>query len=140
MDAESRRHERVWQSAPMAPTPDQMRATCAAYVAAYRANDKDALLALFAEDCEWTDPVGTPTHVGRAGVGDFWDGARAMADSIVLEPKDVTICGNEACMIFEIHASVGGNTMVMDAVDIFVFDDDARIATGKAYWDMAKAR
>lgn len=102
----------------MAPSPEQMRATCDAYVAAYRANDKDALLALYADDCEWTDPVGTPTHFGRDGVSAFWDGARAMADSIVLEPKDVTICDNEACMQFEIHATIGGNTMIMDALDI----------------------
>lgn len=82
----------------------------------------------------------TETHLGRDGVAGFWDGARAMADSIVLEPKDITICGNEGCMVFEIHATVGGATMIMDAVDIFVFDDDARIANGKAYWDMTKAR
>ncbi len=124
----------------MGATPEQITATCEAYVAAYRANDKDALLALYSEDCEWTDPVGTPTHFGRDGVANFWDGARAMADAIVLEPKDVTICGNEACMQFEIHATIGGNTMIMDAVDIFVFDDDAKIKTGKAYWDMTKAR
>jgi steroid delta-isomerase len=124
----------------MAPTPDQIRATCDAYVAAYRANDKDALLALYAEDCEWTDPVGTPTHHGRDGVAAFWDGARALADSIVLEPQDLTICGEEACFRIEIHATIGGNTMIMDAVDIFVFDDAGRIKVGKAYWDMAKAR
>ena len=124
----------------MAPTPDQIKATCDGYVAAYRANDKAALLALYASDCEWTDPVGTPTHYGHDGVSEFWDGARAMADLIVLEPKNLTICGNEACMQFEIHASIGGNTMIMDAVDIFVFDDDAKIKTGKAYWDMTKAR
>lgn len=53
----------------MAPTPDQMRATCEAYVAAYRANDKDALLALFAEDCEWTDPVGTKTQLSLPNDG-----------------------------------------------------------------------
>ncbi len=124
----------------MAPTPEAIRATCDAYVAAYRANDKDALLALYADDCEWTDPVGTPTHFGKDGVANFWDGARALADAIVLEPKDLHICGTEAAMIFEIHATVGGNTMIMDAVDVFVFDDDAKIKIGKAYWDMAKAR
>jgi len=124
----------------MPATPEQIQATCDAYVAAYRANDRDALVALFAENCEWTDPVGTPTHYGRDGVAAFWDGAHAMADSIVLEPKDLTICANEAAMTFEIHASIGGNKMIMDAIDVFVFDDDARIKTGKAYWDMTKAR
>jgi steroid delta-isomerase len=121
-------------------TPEQIRATVAGYVAAYKADDRDALLALFAPDAEWTDPVGTPTHHGRAGVGEFWDTTRALADSIVLEPVHVHVCGNEAALVMEIHSKVGGAEFVIDAVDIFTFDDDARIVTGKAYWELEKAR
>lgn len=124
----------------MTATPEQIQATVDAYVAAYRNNDKDALVALFADDCEWTDPVGTPTHHGKDGVAQFWDGARALADKIVLEPKQVHVCGSEAAMVMEIHAHVGDNTMIMDAVDVFELDDDARIKRGKAYWNMSKAR
>lgn len=122
------------------PTPDAIQRTLDAYIAAYRANDKDALLALYTDDCEWTDPVGTPTNHGHAGVAKFWDDARAMADSIVLEPKHSMICGDEAAMVIEIHVTIGGNPMIMDAVDVFTFDDAAKIKIGKAYWDMAKAR
>lgn len=121
-------------------SPETIQKTLDAYLAAYRNNDKAALVALFTDDCEWTDPVGTPTHHGKDGVAKFWDDARALADSIVLEGKDIHICGTEAAMIFEIHASVGGNTMIMDAVDVFEFDADGKIKVGKAYWDMAKAR
>jgi uncharacterized protein (TIGR02246 family) len=124
----------------MAPAPEQVRATVDAYVAAYRANDKAALVALFTDDCEWTDPVGTPTHHGPDGVGAFWDGAHALAESIVLEPKDVHVCGDEAAMVFEIHATIGGRRTTIDAVDVFVFDDEARIRSGKAYWEIGKAR
>ncbi len=124
----------------MSVTPESITATVDSYVAAYRNNDKAALLTLFAADCEWTDPVGTPTHYGRDGVAKFWDDARAMADRIVLELRDVHICGTEAAAIIEIHATIGGATMVMDAVDVFEFDDAGLIASGKAYWDMAKAR
>lgn len=122
------------------PSPDEIRAAVDTYVAGYRTNDKDSVVALFADDCEWTDPVGTPTHHGKSGFAEFWDGARALADSIVLEPKQLHICGNEAAMVFEIHATIGGNTMIMDAVDVFVFDDDGKIKVGKAYWDMSAAR
>jgi steroid delta-isomerase len=121
-------------------TPEQMRATVDGYVAAYKANDREALLALFAPDAEWTDPVGTPTFHGREGVGEFWDATRAMVDSIELRPTDVHVCANEAALVMEIHSVVGGSGIVLDAVDIFTFDDDARIKTGKAYWDLAKAR
>jgi hypothetical protein len=30
--------------------------------------------------------------------------------------------------------------MIMDAVEVFVIDDDARIAGLSAYWDMTRAR
>jgi steroid delta-isomerase len=121
-------------------TAEQMRATVAGYVAAYKANDREALLALFAPDAEWIDPVGTPMHHGREGVAKFWDDTRTLADSIVLEPVHVHVCGNEAALVMEIHSTVGGAQIVIDAVDIFTFDDEARIQTGKAYWELEKAR
>ena len=31
-------------------------------------------------------------------------------------------------------------TMMMDAVEIFVIDDDGHIAELRAYWDMSRAR
>ena len=124
----------------MAATPEQIRATVDGYVAAYKANDREALLELFAPDTEWTDPVGTPTHHGREGVAAFWDTTRTMADSIELRPVLVHVCGNEAALVMEIHSVVGGAGFVLDAVDVFTFDADARIKTGRAYWELEKAR
>ena len=43
--------------------------------------------------------------------------------------------------LLEIHANLaGGSGMVIDAVEVFVLDDEARIATLSAYWDMSRAR
>jgi steroid delta-isomerase len=121
------------------PTAEQMRAVADAYVDAYKRADKEALLALFAPDATFEDPVGQPVHHGHAGIGAFWDRSHALA-SIELVQKDVIVCANEMVMLFEVHASVGDSTMVLDAIDVFVLDDDARIASLKAYWDMARAR
>ena len=68
-----------------------------------------------------------------------------MADSIELVPNDVIVCANQAAMVFEIHVTLGGaerapTTMIMDAVEIFVIDDDGLIAELRAYWDMSRAR
>jgi steroid Delta-isomerase len=123
-----------------AATQEQIRATVDGYVAAYMAADRDALLALFAPDAEWIDPVGTPMYRGREGVAAFWDSTRKLVDSIVLEPVHVHVCGNEAALVMEIHSVVRGVQLVIDAVDIFTFDDEARIQTGKAYWELEKAR
>jgi steroid delta-isomerase len=125
--------------------PERVRAVVDAYVESYRRNDKKTCVDLFAADAEWHDPVGEPPHVGHEGVGAFWDQARSMADSIELVPSDVIVCANQAAMVFEIHVSISGpdgasTTMVMDAVEVFVLDDDGHIAELRAYWDMSRAR
>ena len=121
--------------------PERVRSVVDAYVDTYRRNDKRACIDLFAPDAVWHDPVGEPPHVGHEGIAAFWDQARTLAESIVLEPKDVIVCANQAAMVFEIHANLaGGSGMVIEAAEIFVLDDDARISQLSAYWDMSRAR
>ena len=126
--------------------PDDVRRVVDAYVDAYRRNDKDACVALFAPTAVWHDPVGEPPHVGHEGIGAFWDQARVLAASIELVPNDVISCGNQAAMVFEIHVTLAApegspsTTMIMDAVEVFVLDDAGRISELRAYWDMSRAR
>jgi steroid delta-isomerase len=120
--------------------PETVRGVVESYVAASNANDKPAVLGLFAPDAVWHDPVGQPPHVGIDAIGAFFDQARAMADRIEMKPSDVIVCGNEAVMVFEIHASFGDGGMVMDAVETFELNDDGRIVGMKAYWDMTRGR
>ncbi len=121
------------------PTADEMHAIARAYVDAYKRNDRDAVVALFAPDATFEDPVGQPPHNGHEGIAAFWDQTHALA-SIELVQRDVIVCGNEMVMIFEVHATVGDSTMILDAVDVFVIGDDGKIASLKAYWDMSRAR
>ena len=121
------------------PTGDEMLTIADAYVDAYKRNDKDALLGLFKPDAYFEDPVGQPPHLGHEGIGAFWDQSHAMA-SIELVKKDVIVCGTEMVMLFEVQATIGDNTMIIDAVDVFVIGDDNKIVTLKAYWDMSRAR
>src|SRR5262245_14689473 len=44
------------------PTANEMRAAVTAYVDASNHNDKEAVLAMFAPDATWFDPVGAPPH------------------------------------------------------------------------------
>jgi steroid delta-isomerase len=122
------------------PTPEEVKGVAEAYVAASNANDKDAVLALFAPDAVWFDPVGQPPHVGHEGVGEFFDQTRALADRIELKLKDVIVCGAEAAMLLEIHAVMGDGGMVMDCVETVEVDDNGKISGMKAFWDMSRAR
>jgi steroid delta-isomerase len=121
------------------PTSEAMNAVADAYVDAYKRADKDALLDLFAADAHFEDPVGQPAHIGRAAISEFWDQVHAMAQ-IELHRKDLIVCANEMAMTIEIHATMGDSTMVMDAIDVFVCNDEGKITNLKAYWDMARAR
>jgi steroid Delta-isomerase len=125
---------------------DGVRAVVDAYVDAYRRNDKQACVDLFAADAVWHDPVGEPPHVGHEGVAAFWDQARVLAASIELIPSNVIVCANQAAMVFEIHVTFAGpedspsTTMIMDAVETFLVDEAGKISELRAYWDMSRAR
>ena len=122
------------------PTPEQLRAAVVAYVDASNRNDKDAVVAMFAPDAIWFDPVGAPAHEGRDGVASFWDQTRTMADRIEMICDDVIACGNEAAMVFRIRATIGENVMEMDGVETFEVDDAGLFTQVKAYWDMTRAQ
>jgi len=122
------------------PTPEEVKGVAEAYIAASNANDKDAVLALFAPDAVWFDPVGQPPHVGHDGVGEFFDQTRALADRIEMKLNDVIVCGTEAAMMLEIHAYMGDGGMVMDCVETLEVDGNGKISGMKAFWDMSRAR
>jgi len=88
----------------------------------------------------WFDPVGQPPHVGADGIGAFFDQTRTLADRIEMKLLDVIVCGTEAALVLEIHATIGESVMIMDCVETVEFDDEAKIARMKAYWDMSRAR
>jgi steroid delta-isomerase len=121
------------------PTQDEMLAVAAAYVDAYKRNDRDGVVALFAPDATFEDPVGQPPHNGHAAIAAFWDEIHVLA-AIELVQRDVIVCSNEMVMTLEVHATVGDSTMILDAVDVFVIDDGGKISSLKAFWDMSRAR
>jgi len=121
------------------PSPEQVHAAVDTYVAAYMANDRDAFLDVFADDGVIEDPVGAPVHAGREARGAFWDTVHQLTERMTFDVKDVVVCGGEAAMVFRIHAGADDAGIVMDAVDIFEVDDDGKIASMRAYWDMSRA-
>jgi steroid Delta-isomerase len=122
------------------PSPEQVRAALEAYAAAYNHNDRDAFLDAFADDGVIIDPVGTPPHQGREARGAFWDTVHQMTERITFDVKDIVVCGNEAAMVFRIHAGSGeGGWVAIDVVDVFEVGDDGKITLMKAYWDVSRA-
>jgi steroid delta-isomerase len=117
------------------PTPEQMQAVIDNYTKAWANKDRDAYVGLFADGAELTDPIGTPTRVGRAEIGAFFDEMHGLSESINMEVTRTHFCADEIAMVFTIHARSGTGGIAIDAVDIFKVDDAGHVTSFKAYWD-----
>jgi steroid delta-isomerase len=118
--------------------PEVVRAVLESYLRAWASGDKALLLSLFASDCEWSDPVGTPPFKGHEGVGRFWDFAHE-DKSRELTPKlqRIVVCANEGILEFTMQVRVPQLNQGLDLniIDRFVLDEQGKIRTAQAYWD-----
>jgi steroid delta-isomerase len=123
------------------PTPDDLRTLVEEYVQAMSTNDKAAYVALFAEDATIEDPVGSGVHTGHDEIGAFWDMVRGLSETITLIPTGpVRVSGDELAFPMQAVSDVGGTKMVVDIIDVFAVDDDRKITSMRAFWDMAEMR
>lgn len=122
----------------MSVTPEVVRQVLENYLRAWRTGDKSLVLSLFAEDCLWNDPVGTPPFQGLEGVGRFWDFAHQDA-SRQLEPRleRIIACANEGILHFvmQVRAPQLNQGLDLTVIERFVLNDAGKIRTAQAYWD-----
>ena len=105
------------------------------YVEAFDKADLDVIRALFAADAVLEDPVGTDRHVGIEAICVFYRNAFAMGAK--LELSGAPRCAGAAVAFpFIVHAG----EMKIEAIDVFEFDSDGRVASMKAYWGPENAR
>jgi steroid delta-isomerase len=118
--------------------PEVVRSVLESYIRAWATGDKALILSLFAEDCQWSDPVGTPPFKGREGVARFWDFAHQDATR-QMTPKlhRIVVCANEGILNFTMQVRVPKLNQGLDLniIDRFVLNEAGQIRTAQAYWD-----
>jgi len=125
----------------VAATAEQIRATIERYVDAFTRGDKDGYLSLFAPDGTVEDPVGSDVCRGPVEIAGFWDGVRNLTPTIELRLVGTPrVAGGEAAFAMQALPELGDAKMVVDIIDVMSFDDDGRITSLRAYWDMAEMR
>jgi steroid delta-isomerase len=118
-----------------------IRSTIERYTATFSAGDRDGWLALWAEGATMEDPVGSYLKEGKEAIGAFYDQGWASAESIELRLSSfVIVCGSEASFAMDVRPTVGGATMVIPAIDVMTFDDEARITSQRAFVDFSQLR
>ena len=116
----------------------ETRAIIENYVRAWKTNDRELLLSLFAEDASWEDPVGTPAFVGHEGVARFWEFAHVEdGRTLTPVPHKIMACGNEGVLHFTMQVRLPAANQGLDLVviDQFILDEQGKIKSAKAYWD-----
>jgi steroid delta-isomerase len=113
--------------------------------AAAVARDKDAWLALFADDAIVEDPIG-PSHFdpegkghrGKEAIAAFFDKAIAPSE-LEFCFRDTFICGNEEANVGHIVITAQGFRVTAEGVFTYRVNDAGLITALRAYWEMDRA-
>jgi steroid Delta-isomerase len=115
-----------------------------ASMAAVKARDKDAWLALWRDDGVVEDPVGPsfldPTgegHRGKDAIAAFWDANIGSLESVDFEIVDSFLAGHEVANVGTIHLGMpGGSTGRCEGVFVYRVDDDGKLVSLRAFWEV----
>ena len=127
--------------------PHPARDASLASMTAIEAGDKDAWLALFADDAVVEDPIGESPmdpsgqgHRGKAAIEAFYDNVIGPNQvSFVIERSHAA--GNEVANVGTITTRMADGTVVhTDGVFTYRVDDDGKVVALRAYWDMDRLR
>ncbi len=118
-----------------------IRATVEAYCAAFTAGDQAAYVTLFTPEAWIEDPVGTPRNEGPEAIGAFFAQSSSLAESIELRlTGPVRVAAGECAFPMQARPVIGGDTYVVEIIDVMTFDDAGKITTMRAFWDPAEMR
>ncbi len=112
-------------------------------MAAVEARDREAWLALFADDGVVEDPIGPSAfdpegtgHRGLEAIAAFYDSVIAANESIRFDIRQSFLCGDEAANVGIIRITfAGGSAVEVDGIYIYRRSPDDRISSLRAFWE-----
>lgn len=113
---------------------------------AVAARDKEAWLAVFADDAIVEDPIGPSVfdpeglgHRGRDAIAAFWDKAIAPTTKIEFVFRDTYQCGHEEANVGHILITTGEYQTTAEGVFTYRVDAEGKMVALRAYWEMERA-
>ncbi len=105
------------------------------YVELVAKGSADELVELYAGDATVEDPVGGEVHIGHQAIHGFYSAVNDVQRDCEL--VSLRVAGNEAAFQFRLTVTAGEHRMVIEPIDVMVFDDRGKITAMKAYWSAA---
>jgi steroid Delta-isomerase len=110
-------------------------ATVHRYIELVAKGSADDVVELYADDATVEDPVGGEVHIGRQAIHGFYSAVNDVQRECEL--VSLRVSGNEAAFLFRLIVIAGENRLVIEPIDVMVFNEDGKIAAMKAYWSPA---
>lgn len=107
----------------------------AEHVRTWNAGDREAWLAVFADDVTMEDPVGSPPKVGRAALGTTWDRSHRSGRRWRLEPRRVVGSDDEVAVDLVNRGVVEGRDVVIESIEVWRVDASGRVVSVRAFFD-----
>jgi len=109
------------------------------------AHDKDAWLAVFADDAIVEDPIG-PSHFDPEGKGHRGKEAIARFYDMAIAPSKLEFhfdksyeCGNEEANVGHIAIESAGYRVIAEGVFTYKVDAEGKMVALRAYWELDQA-
>ncbi len=103
------------------------------YIEAQNNADLEFIAELFAEDAVVDDPLGSPPHVGRDAIVEFYR-TGPFSKKIVSElDGPVRVAGDSAAFAFTAYS----DGLKMQIIDVMVFNSENQVVKMTAYWSTA---
>jgi len=111
------------------------------YAAAWSRLDIDAVLGLFASDAVVHDPVDGPALEGVEAIREYFARGLGFVRAVRLSgPVRISRDCRHAAACIEVEEDLGDGIKVLEAIDVWSFDDDGRISTMNAYFGPTNLR
>ena len=109
------------------------------------ARDKEAWLAVFADDAIVEDPIG-PSHFDPEGKGQRGKEAIATFFDMAIAPSELSFnfektyqCGNEEANVGHIVIKAAGYEVIAEGVFTYRVNDEGKMVALRAYWELDQA-
>jgi steroid delta-isomerase len=114
------------------PSAEEITAVVNRYISLVNGGTADEITELYADDATVEDPVGGEVHIGRQAIRGFY----SAVDNVQRQCELVTlrVAGHEAAFHFKLTVAAGDSKMVIEPIDVMVFDSEGKISSMKAYW------
>lgn len=112
--------------------------------AAVEARDREAWLALFADDAVVEDPIGPSPfdpegngHHGREAIANFYDTVIAPSEAISFQIMHSYLCGDEVADVGVITTTIAGGThqAIVHGVYTYRTNGAGKLAALRAFWE-----